>query len=115
MWLRCDPDPCRPAKELAVTTPAEPTRSRHVVPALLIGIVTTLVISVGGAIWLSSDGGANAVHAAAAEAVPEPVLTALLPNGPRMTLPWNAPLTVSVRDDSLKTINVLNPDGDELE
>jgi len=96
-----------------VTPPAEPSRSRHVVPALLVGIVTTLVIAIGGAVWLSSDS-ERVVHAAAAEAVPEPVLTVLLPNGPRMAAPWNAPLTLSVRDGRLKTVSVLDANGTEL-
>jgi lipoprotein-anchoring transpeptidase ErfK/SrfK len=97
-----------------VTTPAEPTRSRHVVPVLLVGILATLLVATGGAIWMSSDGDPT-VHAAAAEAVPEPVLTALLPSGPRMTAPWNAPLTLSVMNGTLKTVSVLDPDGKELD
>jgi lipoprotein-anchoring transpeptidase ErfK/SrfK len=97
-----------------VTTSAERARSRHVVPALLAGIVATLLLAAGGAAWLSSDG-KGVVHAAAAEAVPDPVLTALLPSGPRMAAPWNAPLTLSVTDGTLKTVEVLDPDGKPLE
>jgi lipoprotein-anchoring transpeptidase ErfK/SrfK len=80
------------------------------VPAILAGIVATLLLATGGAIWLSS-GSDGVVHAAVVEAVPDPVLTALLPSGPRVAAPWNAPLTLSVIDGTLTTVTVLDPDG----
>ncbi|MEA2398957.1 MAG: Bacterial Ig domain, partial [Thermoleophilaceae bacterium] len=96
-----------------MTTAAERPRSRQLVPAILAGILATVLFGVGAAIWLSSDG-TTVVHAAAAEPVPDPVLTALLPSGPRMAAPWNAPLTLSVIDGSLKAVTVLDPDGQPL-
>ncbi|MCU1589990.1 MAG: ErfK/YbiS/YcfS/YnhG family protein [Frankiales bacterium] len=97
-----------------MTTPAEPPRSRHVVPAILAGIVATLLLAAGGAVWLSSDGGQRVAHAAVVEPVPVPVLTAMLPSGPRMAAPWSAPLTLSVMDGTLKSVTVLDPDGTDL-
>jgi lipoprotein-anchoring transpeptidase ErfK/SrfK len=96
-----------------VTTPAEPTRSR-VVPALLAGIVATLLLATGGAVWLSS-GDQRVVHAAEVEPVPDPVLTADLPSGPRVAAPWDRPLTLSVIDGTLKDVTVLDPDGVALD
>jgi lipoprotein-anchoring transpeptidase ErfK/SrfK len=89
-------------------------RSRQVVPALLAGILATLLLAVGGAVWLSSEG-EGVVHAAASEPVPDPVLTALLPSGPRMAAPWDQPLTLSVIDGTLRSVTVLDADGTALE
>jgi lipoprotein-anchoring transpeptidase ErfK/SrfK len=94
-----------------VTTAAERLRSRQLVPAILAGILATVLLGTGAAVWLSTGGSTAVVHAAAAEPVPDPVLTALLPSGPRMAAPWNAPLTLSVIDGSLKAVTVLDPDG----
>jgi lipoprotein-anchoring transpeptidase ErfK/SrfK len=96
-----------------VTTPAEPTRRRHVVRAILAGIVATLLLAAGGAIWLSS-GGQDVVHAAEVQPVPDPVLIASLPSGPRVAAPWDKPLTLSVIDGTLGLVTVLDPDGAEL-
>jgi lipoprotein-anchoring transpeptidase ErfK/SrfK len=97
-----------------VTTPVEPTRSRHVVPAILAGILATLLLAAGGAIWLSSDG-QGVVHAAEVQPVPDPVLLADLPSGPRVAAPWDSPLTLSVVDGTLTSVTVLDPDGAALE
>jgi lipoprotein-anchoring transpeptidase ErfK/SrfK len=83
------------------------------VPAILAGIIATLLLATGGAIWLSSDP-QRVVHAAVVEPVPVPVLTALLPSGPRINAPWDKPLTLSVIDGTLKAVSVLDPDGVEL-
>jgi lipoprotein-anchoring transpeptidase ErfK/SrfK len=92
------------------TAPAEPTRGRHVVPAILAGILATLVMAAGAAIWLNPST-QSVVHAAESKPVPEPVLTAMLPSGPRVAAPWDKPLTLSVIDGTLKAVTVLDPDG----
>jgi lipoprotein-anchoring transpeptidase ErfK/SrfK len=97
-----------------VTTAAERLRSRQLVPAILAGILATVLLGTGAAVWLSTGGSTTVVHAAAAEPVPDPVLTALLPSGPRVLAPWNAPLTLSVIDGSLNAVTVLDPDSQPL-
>ncbi|MDT7573014.1 MAG: hypothetical protein QOE05_3188 [Actinomycetota bacterium] len=97
-----------------MTTPAEPTRSRRAVPAILAGILVTLLLAAGGAIWLTSDQ-QSVVHAAEVQPVPEPVLVASLPSGPRVAAPWDKPLTLSVLDGTLKSVDVLDPDGTAVE
>ena len=92
------------------TEPVEPLRSRHVIPVILAGILATLLLAAGGAIWLSSDG-RSVVHAAEVQPVPDPVLLASLPSGPRVNAPWDNPLTLSVIDGTLKDVTVLDPDG----
>ncbi len=95
-----------------MTTPTEPGRSRHVVPALLAGILATVLLAAGAAVWLSSDQRPTAIRAAAAaEPIPTPVLTALAPSGPRMAAPWSSPLTVISTDGTLQDVSVLDPDG----
>jgi lipoprotein-anchoring transpeptidase ErfK/SrfK len=88
-------------------------RTRHAVPAILAAILATLLMAIGGAIWLSS-GTERVLHAAAVEPVPDPVLTALLPSGPRAAAPWDKPLTLSVINGELTSVTVLDPDGSEL-
>ena len=95
------------------TAPDEPTRSRHVVPAILAGILATVLMAAGAAIWLDPHE-RQVVHAAETQPVPEPVLTALLPSGPRVAAPWDKPLTLSVIDGTLETVSVLDPDGTTL-
>ena len=94
-----------------MTTPADLTRSRHIVPVLLAGIIATLLIAGAAVVWLSSEGTTVARAAAVSEPIPAPVLSAQLPSGPRMTAPWNAPLTLSVSDGTLTSVSVLDPDG----
>jgi lipoprotein-anchoring transpeptidase ErfK/SrfK len=96
------------------TAPDEPTRSRHVVPAILAGILATVLMAAGAAIWLNPHG-PQVVHAAETQPVPEPVLTALLPSGPRVAAPWDKPLTLSVIDGTLETVSVIDPDGTTLD
>ncbi|MDT7539257.1 MAG: hypothetical protein QOI82_2842, partial [Actinomycetota bacterium] len=81
--------------------------------AILAGILATLLLAAGGAIWLTS-GGQGVVHAAEVQPVPDPVLIASLPSGPRIAAPWDKPLTLSVVDGTLKVVAVLDPDGAEL-
>ena len=95
------------------TEPAEPVRSRRVVPVIFAGILATLLLAAGGAVWLSSDS-RSVVHAAEVKPVPTPVLIASLPSGPRIAAPWDKPLTLSVIDGTLKNVTVLDPDGAEL-
>lgn len=97
-----------------MTTPAEPTRARRTVPAVLVGIVATLVLATGGIVWLSSGGERRVESAAAAAPIPDPVLTAVMPSGPRAVTPWNAPLTLMVSDGTLKDVTVIDPDGGTL-
>lgn len=96
-----------------MTTPAVPTRSRHVVTAVFAGILATLLLAAGGAVWLSS-GEQRVVHAAAVQPVPDPALLAALPSGPQTAAPWDKPLMLSVVDGTLKSVTVLNPDGAAL-
>jgi lipoprotein-anchoring transpeptidase ErfK/SrfK len=101
-----------PAEPVAAEpVPAEPERSRRTLLALLAAIAATMVVAAGGAIWLSSGDHRAANAATAAEPVPDPVLTASVPNGPRAAAPWNAPLTLTVTDGTLKDVTVLDPDG----
>jgi lipoprotein-anchoring transpeptidase ErfK/SrfK len=95
------------------TAPAELTRARHLVPAILAGIVATLLMAAGAAIWLTPTS-QRVVHAAESQPVPDPILTALLPSGPRVAAPWDKPLTLSVIDGTLKEVYVLDPDGAPL-
>jgi lipoprotein-anchoring transpeptidase ErfK/SrfK len=99
---------------VTVTSPTEPVRSRHVVPAILAGILATLLLAAGGAIWLTSDTN-EVVHAAASEPVPVPALTAGTPSGPRTAAPWDAPLTLTAHHGTLKDVTALDPDGVALE
>jgi lipoprotein-anchoring transpeptidase ErfK/SrfK len=98
-----------------VTSTAEQVRSRRVVPAILVGIVATVLLAAGGAFWLTSGTSTPVVHAAASEPVPDPVLTASTPTGPRTAAAWDAPLTLTVADGTLKSVSVLDPDGQSLD
>lgn len=100
-----------------MTTPTEPARARRLVPAILAGILATLLLAVGGAVWLRSDDASvqQVAPAAASEPSPIPVLTALAPSGPRTAADWHAPLTLTVSDGTLKDVTVLDPDGKPLD
>jgi lipoprotein-anchoring transpeptidase ErfK/SrfK len=94
-----------------VTSPSKPVRSRRVVPALVGAVLATVLIAAGAAVWFSSDNPAVVHAASAGEPIPDPVLTAAAPSGPRMAARWQSPLTLSLVDGTLKEVTVLDPDG----
>ena len=93
-----------------MTTPTDASRARHLVPAILGGLLATVLLGAGGAVWLAS-GGEKVVHAAAAEPIPDPVLTAEVPSGPMTAAPWETPLRLHVASGTFKDVSVLDPDG----
>jgi lipoprotein-anchoring transpeptidase ErfK/SrfK len=95
-----------------VTSPTD--RSRHLLPALLGALVAVALLVAGGVVWLSPSS-STVVHAAASEPVPVPVLLASTPTGPRTAAAWDAPLTLTVQDGTLKDVSVLDPDGLAME
>jgi len=88
------------------------------VPAILAGILATLTLVGGGAIWLTSANDPQhpqVTSAAAAQPVPVPTLVALAPSGPHIQPSWDAPLTLHVNDGTLRDVTVLDPDGAALD
>jgi lipoprotein-anchoring transpeptidase ErfK/SrfK len=98
-----------------VTPSSERQHSRHLVPVVLSGILAVGLLAAGGAAWLSSSRTSVVDAAAAAQPVPVPVLTASAPSGPRAAARWDAPLTLTVHDGTLKDVAVLDPDGNSLD
>ena len=107
--------PLAPRHGATVTSPTEPVGSPRAVPAILAGVLAAVLLAAGGVVWLSSGGSQPVAQAAASAPVPDPVLTAVAPSGPRSAAAWNAPLTLAVTDGTLTDVTVLDPDGSALE
>jgi lipoprotein-anchoring transpeptidase ErfK/SrfK len=116
MGRAVDPDHAA-AEGVDVTSPApHPARTgvRRLVPVALTVALTVLLVSGGVAAWLTSTGHLQASKAVAGEPAPDPVLVADAPAGPRTTVDWASPLTLTVTDGTLRTVTVIDPDGQPL-
>jgi lipoprotein-anchoring transpeptidase ErfK/SrfK len=93
-----------------VTSPDDAAIRSRLVPAILCSLLAVTLLAVGGAIWLGSDG-ESVVKTAASEPVPNPILSAGTPSGPNVAVPWDAPLTLTVTDGTLKQVTVVEAGG----
>ena len=99
-----------------MTSPAvepAPTRARHLVPLVLTAVLVVLLGGAGVAAWLTS-GQVTARKAVAEQPVPDPTLTADAPAGPHTAIAWDAPLALTVADGTVRSVTVLDPDGQPL-
>jgi len=86
---------------------------RHLgAPAVVAAALVATVAAGSVAVWAANRTSSPRVEAAAPGApVPVPVLSAGSPTGPPTAVPWQAPLTLTVTDGTLRDVTVLDPDG----
>lgn len=88
--------------------------TRRTVP-LVIGTALVATLLTGGAAVLSGpDEGPGVAAAAAPAPAVAPTLSATVVSGPRMAVPWSAPLTLMVANGTFKSVSVADPDGEPV-